>query len=216
MFPTFVEAKKLIEQGVIGQLKSIEYIEGAAFGWQSLTGFYVNPAITSKGIMMDLGPHVIDTICWLAGGKPDVVEFLDDSFGGPESVARVKAEYGGCQISIFLNRLVDMDSKFVIKGDLGSIQGKPMKWQELSIFLNDGIKETKRLPCEYKNYPEFVAPIVENFFNVLDGTEVPLVSGADVQDSIEFIDECYKKRKRFLMPWYRRICQLRIRTIKKV
>ena len=70
MFPSFIEAKKLIDQGYIGRLKSIDYFEGATFGWQSLTGFYVNPSITSKGIMMDLGPHVIDTICWLIGQKP--------------------------------------------------------------------------------------------------------------------------------------------------
>ena len=98
IFPNFIEAKKLIEQGFIGKLKSIDYCEGATFGWQSLTGFYVNPSLTSKGIMMDLGPHVIDTICWLIGQKPKLIEYIDDSFGGPESVASVKAEIEGCQI----------------------------------------------------------------------------------------------------------------------
>ena len=202
MFPSFIEAKKLIDQGYIGKLKSIDYFEGATFGWQSLTGFYVNPSLTSKGIMMDLGPHVIDTICWLIGQKPKLVEYLDDSFGGPESVASVKAEIEGCQISIFLNRLCDLDSYYKIEGELGSIEGKPMNWQKLAINLNGGPKENRRLQCQNKNYPEFVGPIVKNFIETVGKSSSPLIAGADVQNSIEFIDECYKKRKRFHMPWY--------------
>ena len=205
MFPTFIEAKKLIEQGYIGKLKSIEYCEGATFGWQSLTGFYVNPSLTSKGLMMDLGPHVIDTICWLTGGKPKLIEYLDDSFGGPESVASIKAEIEGCQITIHLNRLCDLESYYKIIGELGHIEGKPMNWQLLTVLLDGQQQENRRLPCQYKNYPQFVAPIVENFLKVAAKNDSPLISGTDVQPSIEFIDECYRNRKRFHMPWYEKL-----------
>ena len=205
MFPSFVEAKKLLDQGYIGRLKSIDYFEGATFGWQSLTGFYVNPSITSKGIMMDLGPHVIDTICWLIGQKPKLIEYIDDSFGGPESVASIKAEIEDCQINIYLNRLCDLESYFKIKGELGYIEGKPMSWQQLAIHLDGGHKEERRLPCQYKNYPEFVGPIVNNFIKVMKQNSSPLISGADVQHSIEFIDDCYQNRTRFHMPWYAKL-----------
>ena len=209
MFPSFIEAKKLIDQGLIGKLKSIEYCEGASFGWQSLTGFYVNPSLTSKGIMMDLGPHVIDTICWLIGQKPKLIEYYDDSFGGPESVANVQAEIEGCPISIFLNRLCDLDSYFKIKGELGYIEGKPMVWQQLAIISNGGRKENRRLPCQYKNYPEFVRPIVVNFIETVVKNGSPLITGANVQNSIEFIDECYKNRRQFHMPWYEQLPKMK-------
>ena len=207
MFPSFIEAKKLIDQGYIGKLKTIDFCEGATFGWQSLTGFYVNPSLTSKGIMMDLGPHVIDTICWLVGQKPKLIEYIDDSFGGPESVANVKAELEGCKITIFLNRLCDLDSNFRIEGELGYIEGKPMDWQNLAIHLNGKPKKDQRLRCQHKNYPEFAGPIVRNFFETVEKGVSPLITGADVQNSIEFIDECYNNRKQFQMPWYAKSSQ---------
>ena len=77
-----------------------------------------------------------------------------------------------------------------------------MAWQNLAIRLNGGERENRRLPCRYKSYPEFVGPIVKNFIKVMEKNGSPLISGADVQNSIEFIDECYQKRRRFHMPWY--------------
>ena len=210
MFPSFIEAKKLIDQGYIGKIKSIDYCEGSTFGWQSLTGFYVNPLLTSRGIMTDLGPHVIDTICWLIDQKPNLVEYLDDSFGGPESVASVKAEIKGCKISVFLNRLCDLDSYYKVVGELGYIEGKPMNWQHLAIHLNGGHNENRRLNCQYKKYPDFVVPILRNFIKVIEKTASPLITGANVQNSIEFIDDCYKNRKQFHMPWHDTLSKTKI------
>ena len=69
MFPTFRAVRDAIVAGEIGRVTEIEYVEGNPFGWQSSTGFYVNPRITSKGVLLDLGPHVIDTVSWWLGGS---------------------------------------------------------------------------------------------------------------------------------------------------
>ena len=61
--------RELIQNGALGRLESIRYVEGNEFGWNSETGFSVNPAITSRGVLNDVGPHVMDTICWWLGGR---------------------------------------------------------------------------------------------------------------------------------------------------
>ncbi|MDT8273340.1 MAG: Gfo/Idh/MocA family oxidoreductase, partial [Desulfomonilia bacterium] len=62
MIPNFQAVKDAIQSGELGRLLEIEYTEGSPFGWPSSTGFYVNPKVSSKGILLDLGSHVIDTL----------------------------------------------------------------------------------------------------------------------------------------------------------
>lgn len=202
MFPSFQEVKKIISSGQIGKLKKIKYLEGSTFAWPSATGFYVNPKVSSKGVLIDIGPHVLDSICWWLGGKPELVEFKDDSFGGPESVAICKGNYDGCEIEIFLNRLFDVESRFEIIGEKGSIEGGVFEWKNLTLKLSEGKIERKKLTTPARNYPEFVKLIVENFIRVVEGKEAPLVEGKDVIDSISLIEESYKHRSRFKLPWY--------------
>ena len=205
MFPVNQAIQKIISQKQLGEVKSVHYTEGSMFGWASATGFYVNPKATSKGLLSDLGPHVIDILCWWLGGKPEVLQFNDDSFGGPESVARVRAEFGGARIDIFLNRLVDLDSSFEIQCENGTISGKPMDWGRYTIRTAGSREKEIKIPCSQKNYPAFIIPVVDNFIKTVQGEEKPLVSGSDVLPSLAFIDQCYEKRKRFAMPWYDRI-----------
>jgi len=202
MFPSFKKIQEIINQGLIGKIKTVEYIEGSTFGWASNTGFYADPTVSSKGILLDLGSHVIDTICWWLGKKPLLREFKDDSFGGPESTAQIRAEADGCEISIFLNRLIDLDSRYKITGENGFIEGKPTEWNHFQFGSFNGEVNTIHLSAISKNYPGFVFPIFENFINILKGNAHPLVKGADVLHSVEFIDECYSHRTRFAMPEY--------------
>jgi predicted dehydrogenase/nucleoside-diphosphate-sugar epimerase len=202
MFPNFQKIREIIHGGQIGQLQSIEYIEGSTFGWASATGFYVNPAASSKGILLDLGSHVIDTICWWLGEKPALIEYRDDSFGGPESVVRITAEVKTCRIRVLLNRLCDLDSRYRIVGEAGTVEGRPFEWGRVLQQTASGRKTTHRLQVAARNYPEFMSPVFNNFLDVLNQAAGPLVAGKDVQPSIEFIDECYRKRRRFALAGY--------------
>lgn len=205
IFPAFRAIKEIIDAGSLGRLQEIEYCEGSAFGWPSRTGFYVNPKISSKGILLDLGAHVIDTICWWTGGKPELEDYEDDSYGGPESVVKIRARMDGCTICIVLNRLCELNSAYRIRGRKGQISGKVHEWREFRVRYDTGEEYTKRLTSPARNYPGFVMPVVENFIEVIQGRARPLVSGLDVLDSLTFIHDCYRQRKRFDIPWDREV-----------
>jgi len=196
MFPNFCKVRDIIAEGQIGEIRSIDYIEGSTFGWASATGFYADPSVSSKGILLDLGSHVVDTICWWLGEKPELVKYVDDSFGGPESVARIEAETKTCKIRILLNRLCDLDSRYKIVGESGTLDGKPLEWGRVYQRSASGERFEHRVQVRARNYPEFMIPIFGNFLDVLNRETKPLISGKDVQASIEFIDECYKNRQR--------------------
>jgi len=203
LFPSFRAVHGIIRSGDLGRLERIVYKEGNAFGWPSATGFYVNPALSPKGILLDLGSHVMDTLSWWAGGRPELVECLDDSYGGPESVVRLTARFGECSLEVVLNRLCELSNTYEVVLGKGRLEGRINDWKRLVVRHGSGAVQVKKLPCGVSTYPGFVKPVLENFLRVLEGAEAPLVSGSDVLDSIDLIDECYRGRKRFPSPWDR-------------
>lgn len=205
MFPNFRKVKEIIDSGRLGRILEIDYQEGSTFGWPSPTGFYVNPKVSSKGILLDLGSHVIDTLCWWIGEKPDLMEYLDDSYGGPESVVRIRAAKGGCNVAITLNRLCDLKNTYRVVCENGSIEGKIFEWTKFALKNNNSATYEQKFKSPSKNYPGFVQPVFDNFVEVVKGTQEPLVSGREVLASLDFINECYEKRQRFDMSWDRHV-----------
>lgn len=201
MFPNFKHIKQMISSGQLGTLQSIRMVQGEKFGWQSLTGFYVDPTLSSKGVLLDLGAHLLDLVCWWLEEKPQLIQFLDDSFGGPESVAHVTAKVRGCQIDIRLNRLADIKSSYVFHGTEGTVECNPDDWTSLQWIPKADRANELIFATPERTYREFVGTLIENFIGVIEGKEQPLIQGMDVCHSIELIDECYSKRQRLPLPW---------------
>ena len=205
MFPNFRWIKNQISSGGMGKLKKIEYREGNIFAWPSETGFYVDPKVSSKGVLLDIGSHVIDTLAWWLGGKPQLIEYEDDSFGGPESLAKLRAELNGCSVSILLNRLTELDNQFSLTFDAGTLHGGIFEWGQVKTKVDSGSEKIVKIKHEAKTYPDFVKPVVDNFIKIITGEEKPLVSGEDVGHAVAVIEECYNNRKRINSEWYQNL-----------
>ena len=205
MFPNFKGVKNIIASGKMGKLRSIEFQEGSVFAWPSETGFYVNPKVSSKGVLLDIGSHVIDTISWWLGGKPELLVYEDDSFGGPESLAKVEAKFGNCKINILLNRLIELDNRFSLTFESGKLYGGIFEWGQVRTKDTAGIEKIVKFKNDAKTYPDFVIPVVDNFIKVISGEAKPLVSGEDVGYAVAVIEECYNNRKRINSEWYQNL-----------
>ncbi len=205
MFPNFRWIKDTISSGNLGKLKKIDYQEGNVFAWPSETGFYVNPKVSSKGVLLDVGSHVIDTVSWWLEEKPELLEYEDDSFGGPESLAKIQAKSHDCQVNILLNRLVELDNRFLLTFEAGQIYGGIFEWSQVKTKDIADSEKTIKLKNDAKTYPDFVIPVVDNFIKVITDKEKPLVSGDEVRNSVAFIEQCYKNRKKINSDWYQNL-----------
>lgn len=202
MFPSFRAIASELAANKIGNILSIRYIEGNNFAWPSNTGFYVNPAVSDKGILLDLGPHVLDTICWWLGEKkPEIISCFDDSFGGPESLIHISAKKENCKIAITLNRLIELDNTFEIIGEKGKISGNIFEWNKYFITDKEGSKKEIHVPPLTKEYPDFILPLIDNFIGVLNGSATPVIPAEKTIPSITLMQECYNQRERIPMPW---------------
>jgi predicted dehydrogenase len=202
IIPSFARIKELITEKIFGELLSIRYFVGEEFKWPTVSGFYFNSATSSRGVLRDRGAHVIDHICWWLGGKPRLVSSKNDSFGGSEAVAYVQFERGNCVGEVKLSWLGSFPSRFTVRCEGGTIEGDVYDYRNIVFKTRSGRIERVSLKSSDKTKADIAHRVVTNFIDVVSRGEKPLVSGNDVLDSIEFIDECYAAATRFDMPWY--------------
>jgi predicted dehydrogenase len=201
LFPSSLKVKQLLSNGAIGDLRSIRYLDGGEFNWPTASGFYFDSKLSRKGVLLDIGAHVLDLICWWLSEKPRLVSSENDSFGGPEAVAFVKLEHGGCTIKVRLSRLCKLPNYFRITGERGTIEGRVYDWRSVTVTKN-GAGKALKLRSPENELLDFGRTLVANFLNVLKKESKPLISASEVLASIELLEEAYNEAKRFPMPWY--------------
>lgn len=199
--PAARKVKELVSGGALGRIVKMEYYEGGEFDWPTASGFYFDHRVNSKGVLMDRGSHVVDLLCWWLDARPELLEYRDDSFGGPEAVAELRFAHEDCEGIVLLSWLNKLRNTFRVTGERGSLRGGIYDWGNLTLETGDGNRSLK-LPAEARSFQEFVQVVTVNFLECLKGGQQPLIPGSEVLNSIDLIAECYRRRTRFSMPWY--------------
>jgi UDP-N-acetylglucosamine 3-dehydrogenase len=202
LIPAFAKVKEMLHQKSLGEPLSIKYYVGEEFNWPTASGFYFNAPLSARGILRDRGAHAIDHICWWLGGKPRLISSLNDAWGGSDAVSHVFFESGKCRGELKLSWLVSFPCTFKVTCENGTIEGKVYDYQNLNIYSGDGKKKKVRLHAKEKTKIDIAHKILSNFMEVVCSGAKPLISGNEVLDSLDFIDECYANGVRFDMPWY--------------
>jgi predicted dehydrogenase len=199
-FAPLKHAKQLLESGVLGECVAIEYAEGSRFTWPTVSGFHFARTEGAKGVLLDQGAHVLDTICWWLGQKPAVVSCHTDSFGGPEGVALVALRAGACTVKIRLSWLSTLSNTYRIVGRRGFVEGEIWDWRHLKIAL-DGGRPRQLQVGSTTDYQDFGNLIIDNFLDTIQGRTTALIPARAVLPSIRLLEECYVCATRPPMPW---------------
>jgi predicted dehydrogenase len=202
LIPSFAKVKKILSEKSLGEPLSIQYYVGEDFNWPTVSGFYFNAPLSARGILRDRGAHAIDHICWWLEGKPRLISSKNDAWGGSDAVAHVVFESGKCRGELKLSWLASFPSTYKIKCENGIIEGKVYDYISLFIQSGKGKKRLINLRTKVKTKVDIAYRILNNFIEVVCNGMKPLISGYEVLDSMNFIDECYSKTTRFDMPWY--------------
>lgn len=197
LYPSVIAIKKILDSKQIGEVVSVEFNEGGEFRWPTVSGFYFTG---KRGVLSDRGVHIIDIICWWFG-KPKIISYIDDSFGGAEAKADIKFKIGKINGLIKLNLLLNSPNNFIIIGTKGKIIGDIHGFNRFTLFDNNGRKRTINLSCTQHNYSDFVKLLLDNFIGTILGDCLPIVPIETCIESIRVIEECYRKRKRYEEEW---------------
>ena len=201
LMPASEKVKDLLQSGAIGKLLSLTYLDGSEFNWPTASGFYFNSKISQKGVLFDMGAHVLDLLCWWLGGKPSIVKSENDSFGGCEAVASLVLDYQGVSAQVRLSRLSKLPNTYVIKGERGSIEGMVYNGNSFTFKTAQGTK-TIKLSSHQTGMPDYALKLVNNFIEVICHGAQPLIPAQEALASIELLTEAYGKKQKFSLPWY--------------
>ena len=203
LFPSYGKIRELIAAGTIGEPVSLTYTDGIAFGWPTVSGFYFKANAAAKGVLLDRGVHVLDTICWWLGHKPTPTACETDSFGGPEAVVALRLMHHQCQIEVRLSSLSDLHNTYHIVGSKGEIRGGIEEWGRVTVIPHPPAKPYKiNLRVREEQYNDFAHRLIANFLDIIRKDVPPLIPARDTLSTIALIEECYSIAKRFALPWY--------------
>lgn len=202
LFPALRKARQLIVDGTLGRVRRITIHDGNPLDWPLATGGSFGSGGSGRGVMQDVGSHVLDTVCWWLGGRPSLRRYLDDAHGGSEAVARVEFELDTCTGVAHLSWLSKLSNDFHIEGERAELHGETLSWTHVTLLDSTrGRREKIRLRPEVSNFLALRHEMVDNFLDVLRGSAAPLVPAAEAVASIEMIEECYRHREPLEMPW---------------
>jgi predicted dehydrogenase len=200
LWPQFAKIKELMDNRPLGEPLNIKYYVGEVFNWPTVSGFYFNSPVSTRGVLRDRGAHVLDQICWWLGGIPNILESRNDSFGGSDTVARVRFEHDQCDGEILLSWLSNFPCEVIVQFERGTVIGEVYYPQSILVQTTSG--EKRRIGLKAQTYAKLGYKIVDNFIDVIRYHEKPLIAGSEILNSIRMVDECYEKAIHFDEPWY--------------
>ncbi len=195
------EIKRVISEGSLGRLLSVDLEEGNIFSWPTKSGFFFDWEKSGGGVLMDIGSHAIDLLLWWCGESFGHISYTDDNHGGVEADAEMTVDLAGAaKCSIALSRLRTLRNTCELKFEKGSLRFSPYEFNAVAMAREGGSFTTiaSKHPLPFEGY---FSSMIDDFVSSIREGTAPFVDPGSVVPSIKFIDECYANPSRFSFPW---------------
>ena len=204
----------LIQNQLLGRLKSFQIREGGPFGWQAASESFFRRTATPGGVLFDTGVHTLDLVLWWLG-EPDDVVYEDDAMGGVESNCRVELSYAnGCEGEVRLSRDWKTENRYTFFFERGFVRWTVNDSNHLEVFM-EGLPVSVRgeliqvsrkggLVVERgiaRTNPQSFIEQVRNVASAKRGIENLKIPAEEGIRSLRLIERCYRKRQLLKMPW---------------
>jgi predicted dehydrogenase/nucleoside-diphosphate-sugar epimerase len=191
-----------LARSVVGRPRGFE-IRESVWNWP-LNRATFDKTFAGGGVLIDMGPHVLDLLTtWL--GPVDLLEYADDSSGGVEATswARVRchAPHGSVDGEIFLTRAYQTPNYARIFCDDGYIEVNPHSRTKIKIAFGHGPQDFTT--TAQTNVSDPFAIQLQNFIGAINGEVKLVVPIADAVAGVSVIESCYRRRRPLSEPWAR-------------
>ena len=203
--PSYALAHEIILAGEIGDIRRIHWAEGQKFEWPTQSGFYFRrPWKTGRprGVLLDIGVHVLDVVCWWLGEAPRVVSASMDGFGGPECFARADLRFGDVEVDLSVSFHSKLANGFVVEGTKGAIRGSVTDFATIEIRTSSGGWQSRRGPGP-AGWTDFAEILLRNFAAAVEGREALLVDPDSVVEPLAAVDAIYEAAGNPMPSYYR-------------
>ena len=210
LWPSYGLVRDAVRTGRIGRITRIRWEEGRRFEWPIQTGFmFRRPASSTpwtgrpRGAVLDMGVHIIDTVCWWLDEAPAVTAAALDGQGGPEAHATATlASAGSATVEITVSFLAKLANRFVIEGTEGAIRSATAEYNYVEIQQKGGAWREWRAPARADRVA-VATRLLENFAAAAAGTAPLLIDAASTLAPFTVIEAIYDKGGEIVPDCYR-------------
>ena len=201
--PAAGDIRRRIQAGELGQRIEVDANEGDRFGWPAATPSMFGARSGGKGLLLDIGAHVLDMMVWWFGPDLEVEEYRDESMGGSEASVLARLRSDRVAITVRLSWLAKQRNAYRIVGDAGRIDWGVYDLDEYRLSGPDGSGgRAVTVPGAPGSLAALGPRVLTDFLDAVAGKGAPMAGPADVLPSMHLMDTCYGSRSRFDMPWH--------------
>ncbi len=203
--------KQVIVEGWLGPLRGFSLEYGSTAEWPYASGSFLRRAQAGGGVLIDIGPHMLDLLLWWLGDAADV-EYWDDCIDGVEAECRLslvlETPTGALRGDVTLSKLRRLQIVARIFGEHFSLE-----WRNVDVRFEVGIRprawgpERPFFTADFAREDTFARMFTEQlraFGAVVRAGGEPAVAGYSVLNSLALIERCYRERRPLDLPWVRR------------
>jgi len=207
--PAAQEIHRLLQGGLLGRVRRVHAQEGFKFNWPAQSPAFFSRETGGGGVLIDAGVHLLDLLLWWFG-EPGAVDYRDDAAGGVEANCLARLGFPGeTEVTLRLSRDTNLKPLVRIEGERASVDwhalcpdrlllraaGSPYAWQ---VSLAPAAPSGPPLPSLEGVFIEQI----RNGIAAGRGQAPLLVPGSEGIRSLRLIDQCYRQRQAWTIPWY--------------
>jgi predicted dehydrogenase len=206
LFPASAWIKKMIADGALGDLLTIDWQEGSPYDWPLVSPSLFVPGLAGGGVVADGGSHILDLVLWwLEADAADHVAYRDTSLGGVEADATIELRVRGVDVAITLSRMRALRNTCIITGSAGTVEfGLDVTSRGVVRAADGTILEDETIAAVAPAQEEWellFAEQLRNFGAAVKGAETVYAGARDGRRVTAVIERCYRERQEMPVPW---------------
>lgn len=201
--PACQELKRIVDSGELGREIAVEAREGDRFDWPLATPSMFGARSGGKGVLLDIGAHVLDLFVWWFGPDLELTDYRDDSFGGSEAAVLLELRNERARIQVRLSWLARQANRYDFAGARGRLTWGVYDLDELQRSQSDGSGARKqRVATPVRSFADLGPVVIRDFLEAAAQGSPATAGPKDVLPSMRLMEACYERRTHFDMPWH--------------
>lgn len=208
----------MLEAETLGKPISIDIEEGGEYSWDLATLSVLTREGGGGGVLIDIGTHLIDQVCYLIQGVPRVSRYSDDARGGIETDCELElsiaSRWGAMPVRIELSRTRQLRGSIRIACERGTLELMRGDFCALQVrgaqsSVVDTVQRQQRdftVTASWADQRELVGykafrTEFDDWIDAIAAGRTPELSGRSVVPVVQTIEACYASRTELPEPW---------------